>query len=211
MIAPQIPILLTVEQLREAVADDLSHTDRQIIPATNVLYFSGVKSRQTPTGPKIVFELGENFDIGVPLPSAPQNNFSGNVVEYTTNEGQTLKARTLLHTMDRAIITIHHPGFVKLDDSANRTAARAEVVKLRAVTIAAIYRAMHGSIAFFGGRWLAPEEDYRTGAACEFTVGIGCPVLDDPKLSISEFVIKANMIARFDDRDYLIAEPQVPE
>lgn len=211
MIAPQIPILLTVEQLRDAVADDLSHTDRQIIPSTNVVYFSGVKSRQSPAGPRIIFELGENFDIGVPLPSAPQNSFPGTTVEYTTNDGKVLKARTLLHTMDRAVITIHHPGFAKLDESANRTTARAEVVKLRAVTIAAIYRAMHGSIAWFGGRWLAPEEDYRTGAACEFTVGIGCPVLDDPKLSISEFVIKANMIAQFSDREYLIAEPQVPD
>lgn len=211
MIASQIPILLTVEQLRDAVADDLSHPDRLIIPSTNVLYFSGVKSRQTPTGPRIVFELGENFDIGVSLPNAPQNNFPGTAVDFTTNDGKHLTARALLHTMDRAVITIHHPGFVKLDESANRTVARVEVAKLRAATIAAIYRAMHGSIAFFGGRWIEPEKDYRTGAACEFTVGVGCPVLDDPKLSISEFYIKANMIARFVDRDYTVAEPQVPD
>jgi hypothetical protein len=211
MITDQIPILLTVEQLRDAVADDLSHANRLIIPATNVLYGSAVKSRQTPTGPKIVFELGENFDVGVPLPSAPQNNLPGATVEFVDTDGQKLKARTLLHTMDRAIITIHHPGPKKLDSPANRTLARAEVVKLRAATIAAIYRAMHGSVAWFPGRWIEPEEDYRTGAACEFTVGIGCPVLDDPKLVIYDFIIRAKMIARFVDRDYLVAEPQVPE
>lgn len=211
MIVGQIPILLTVEQLRDAVADDLSHADRQIIPATNVLYASAIKSRQKPTGPKIVFELAETFDIGLPLPSAPQNNLPGVVVEYVGEDGKKLKARALLHTLDRAIVTIHHPGPQKLDSPTNRTLARAEVVKLRAATIAAIYRATHGSIAWFGGRWIEPEEDYRTGAACEFTVGIGCPVLDDPKLVIYDFVIKANMIARFDDRDYLVAEPQVPE
>lgn len=211
MIVPQIPILMTVEQLRDAVADDLSHNDRQIIPATNVIYFSADKPRQNTTGPKIVFELGESFDIGAPLPSAPQNNFFGTVVEYTMPDGQKLKARTLVHTMDRAVVTIHHPGTTKLDSATNRTLARAEVVKLRAATIAAIYRAVHGSVAWFPGRWIEPEKDYRTGAACEFTIGLGCPVLDDPKLSISEFYIKANMIARFVDRDYLVAEPQVPE
>lgn len=210
-IAPQIPILLTVECLALAVRDDLSDPLRAVLPAETIVYGSAAKARQSPTPPRVVFELDEQFDIQTPGPSTPQANFPGMSFDYTDPDtGQRTKARALMHTVDRALVTVHHPGPAKHDSLTNRTLARAECVKLRAAVLAAIYRATHGSFAFFGGRWLDAEKDYRTGAACEFVVGVGCPVLDDPKLATYDATIKANMIARFPDLDYLVAEAVTP-